>query len=71
MAEHEVSVEFVFDRAGERALAHAYRVLVPERQARTAHRRDKDVQSGTSDLGEPKEPCAETGAGYEPSALGA
>jgi hypothetical protein len=42
MAERQVSAEFVFDRAGEQALAHAYRVLVPERRARTLQRRDSD-----------------------------
>ena len=35
MTEHQVSTEFVFDRASGQALAHAYRVLVPERRARS------------------------------------
>ena len=34
MAERAVTVEFVFDRAGAQALAHAYRILVPERRGR-------------------------------------
>ncbi len=34
MAERAVSVEFVFDRTGTKALAQAYRMLVPERRAR-------------------------------------
>ena len=42
VAERQVSVEFVFERSGEQALASAYRVLVPERRARTAQRRDDD-----------------------------
>jgi hypothetical protein len=42
MAERLVSAEFVFDRAGEQALAHAYRVLVPERRARAAQGKDID-----------------------------
>jgi hypothetical protein len=42
MAERLVSAEFVFDRAGDQALAHAYRVLVPERRARTVQGKDID-----------------------------
>jgi hypothetical protein len=42
VAERQVSLEFVFDRTGEQALASAYRVLVPERRARTAQRSDDD-----------------------------
>jgi hypothetical protein len=42
VAERQVSVEFVFDRTGDRALALAYRVLVPERRARAMQRRDAD-----------------------------
>jgi hypothetical protein len=45
MAERLVSAEFVFDRTGEQALAHAYAVLVPERRARTVQRRDSDDRS--------------------------
>jgi hypothetical protein len=45
MAERQVSVEFVFDRAADRELTHAYRMLVPERRARTAPRRDSDDHS--------------------------
>jgi hypothetical protein len=47
VAERQVSLEFVFDRTGEQALTSAYRVLVPERRARTAQRRD-DEQSQES-----------------------
>jgi hypothetical protein len=42
MAERSVSVEFVFDRTGAQTLAQAYRMLVPERRARAAMRRDTD-----------------------------
>jgi hypothetical protein len=42
VAERQVSLEYVFDRTGEQALASAYRVLVPERRARTAQRSDDD-----------------------------
>ncbi len=45
VVERRVSVEFVFDRAGDQVLAHAYRVLVPERRSRTTHRRDVDEPS--------------------------
>jgi hypothetical protein len=45
MVERQVSVEFVFDRAADRELTHAYRMLVPERPARTAPRRDSDDYS--------------------------
>jgi len=45
VAERQVSVEFVFDRAGDQALAQAYRVLVPERRARTMQRRHGDEHS--------------------------
>ena len=48
MTEHQVSTEFVFDRASGQALAHAYRVLVPERRARSAQRRDDDDRDQTS-----------------------
>ena len=34
VAERDVTVEFVFDRTGAQALAHAYRILVPERRGR-------------------------------------
>src|SRR6266508_2231809 len=44
VAERAVSVEFVFDRAGESALAHAYRILVPERRGRV-ERSDNDARS--------------------------
>jgi hypothetical protein len=49
VVERQVSLEFVFDRTGAQALASAYRVLVPERRARTAQRRDDDhsQQSGS------------------------
>ena len=42
MAERVVSVEFVYERTGARSLAHAYRMLVPERRARTARWKDSD-----------------------------
>lgn len=42
MAERQVSVEFVFDRSADQLVAQAYRMLVPERRARTADRRDGD-----------------------------
>ena len=42
VAERQVSLEFVFDRAGEQALARAYRLLVPERLSRTVQRKDDD-----------------------------
>jgi hypothetical protein len=45
MVERQVSVEFVFDRAADRELTHAYRMLVPERRARTAPRRASDDYS--------------------------
>jgi hypothetical protein len=75
MAERQVSVEFVFDRSADRELAQAYRMLVPERRARTVQRRDGDDHSqaltadleGTSRLG----PVADTGEAEHRSALGA
>jgi hypothetical protein len=45
MAERDVITEFVFDRAGAQALAHAYRILVPERRERIEQRSDHDDRS--------------------------
>jgi hypothetical protein len=42
MTERLVSVEFVFDRVAEQTLAQAYRILVPERRARTSQTKDSD-----------------------------
>lgn len=67
MAERAVSVEFVFDRASAQALAQAYRMLVPERRARTATRRnpDGDSQPSTASPAEATRPglVTETGGG--------
>jgi hypothetical protein len=52
VAERRVSVEFVFDRAGDQLLAHAYRVLVPERRSRTTQGRDVDERSEPGDEAE-------------------
>jgi hypothetical protein len=52
VAERRVSVEFVFDRAGDQMLAHAYRVLVPERRNRTTHGRNVDERSKASPVDE-------------------
>ena len=75
MAERQVSVEFVFDRAGDQALARAYRMLVPERRARTVPRRDGDDhnQASTAELGGASRlgHLANTGEGEHQSALGA
>ena len=69
MAERQVSAEFVFDRAGEQALAHAYRVLVPERRARTLQRRDSDDHSQMSTVTERLEPVHDHDKEQERSAL--
>ena len=73
MAEHQVSTEFVFDRAGEQALAHAYRVLVPERRARSAQRRDDDDHSQCpgSTVRAALEPVTDHDEGQDRPALGA
>ena len=75
VAERQVSVEFVFDRAGDRALAQVYRMLVPERRARTVQRRESDErgQTSTTDLGEASrlQLGADTGEGEDRRALGA
>ena len=42
MIKRKVSVEFVFDRSADQALRRAYRVLVPERRARTMQRKSDD-----------------------------
>jgi hypothetical protein len=44
-AERLVAAEFVFDRAGDQLLAHAYRILVPERRGRVRDRSDHDHSS--------------------------
>jgi hypothetical protein len=71
MAERQVSAEFVFDRAGEQALAHAYRALVPDRRARTLQRRDSDDHSQMSTVTERLEPVNDHDKEQERSALGA
>ena len=53
VTDRHVSVEFVFDRSGERALANAYRILVPERRARKAQRRyDDDHDQASAEDGD-------------------
>jgi hypothetical protein len=73
MAEREVSVEFVFDRSADRELAHAYRMLVPERRARTAQTRDGDDHSQASTTGVSRAELAAGGAeaDHDRSAVGA
>lgn len=70
-----MSVEYVFDRAGDQALAQAYRMLVPERRARTVQRRDDDDhnQTPTADLegASRLQLAAHTGEGEHRPALGA
>ncbi len=51
-----MSAEFVFDRAGDQALVHAYGVLVPERRARTVQRRDSDDHSRVLTVAKKLEP---------------
>jgi hypothetical protein len=75
VAERTVSVEFVFDRTGAQALAQVYRMLVPERRARAAGRRDSDDGTqGAEQLGGvepgPGRPSAPAGGGRQ-RALGA
>jgi hypothetical protein len=50
VAERRVSVEFVFDRTSAQALAQVYRMLVPERRARAAGRRDGDDDTQGAEL---------------------
>jgi hypothetical protein len=72
MAERQVSAEFVFDRAGEQALAHAYRVLVPERRARTMQGKDSDDNRQMPTVTESRlGPVNDHDEGEELSALGA
>lgn len=74
MAERTVSVEFVFDRAGDKGLAQAYRMLVPERRARAMQRKDGDdnSQGATVDRGTSRlEPATGASQQEERSALGA
>jgi hypothetical protein len=59
VAERQVGAEFVFDRAGEQALAHAYRVLVPERRGRTVQRRDSDDPSQVLTVAKNLEPVSD------------
>jgi len=59
VAEHQVSAEFVFDRAGDQALVHAYRVLVPERRARSVQRRDSDDHSQVLTVAKKLEPVSD------------
>ncbi len=39
-AERQVAGEFVFDRSGEQGLVQAYRILLPQRQARTSQSKE-------------------------------
>jgi hypothetical protein len=72
MAERLVSAEFVFDRAGEQALAHAYRALVPERRARTVQGKDSDDSTQMATVTESRlEAVNDHDRGQERSALGA
>jgi len=73
MVERQVSVEFVFDRVADQALAQAYRMLVPERRARTAQRRDGDDhgQVCTAGLAGSEFQLVDRGADEDHSALGA
>jgi hypothetical protein len=75
VAERKVSAEFVFDRASEQTLAQAYRILVPERRARTVQRRDvhDHDQTSTAGLGGARELqlVAHTGTDEDRPALGA
>ena len=50
MAERSVCVEFVFDRTSAQALAQVYRMLVPERRARAAGRRENDDDTQSAEL---------------------
>jgi hypothetical protein len=75
VAERTVSAEFVFDRGSEQTLAQAYRILVPERRARTVQRRDvhDHDQTSTAGLGRARELqlVAHTGTDEDRPALGA
>ena len=72
MVERLVSAEFVFDRAGEQALAHAYRVLVPERRARTGQGKESDDNRQVPMVTESRlGPVNDAEQGEERSALGA
>lgn len=66
MAERTVSVEFVFDRTGAQTLAQVYRMLVPERRARSAARRYTDDDSpATTGQDEPSQVRFATPAGLD------
>jgi hypothetical protein len=44
-AERRVDTEFVFDRAADQLLVQAYRILVPERRARTSQSKETSHDS--------------------------
>jgi hypothetical protein len=72
MVERLVSAEFVFDRAGEQALAHAYRALVPERRAHTVQGKGSDDNRQVPMVTENRlGPVNDHDEGGERSALGA
>ena len=77
MAERDVIVEFVFDRIGPRAVANAYRILVPERRGRRERRSDdehsSDLRPGVvgSAEGGPDDRFADGGTARGGRALGA
>lgn len=45
VAEHQVELDYVFDRLGDSNLAQAYRLLVPEKQ-RVVERDQRDEMCG-------------------------
>ena len=78
VADRQVAVEFVFDRAGESALARAYWILVPERRGRIEHRSNNHDECSDlcqSVLGPPEggtdDRLADRGASRGGRALGA
>jgi hypothetical protein len=74
VAERQVSLEFVFDRAGEATLARAYRALVPERFLRSVHQSrqgDDQLPAASGGIGRGGRDAAEESESEHTRALGA
>ena len=57
-AERLVDTEFVFDRVADQLLVQAYRILVPERRARTSQSKETTDDSNSISVADCEDPAA-------------
>jgi hypothetical protein len=57
-AERSVDTEFVFDRVADQLLVQAYRILVPERRARTSQSKETTDDSSSISVADCEDPAA-------------